>query len=129
MKRWQRWIRLGVVAVAGFLVLVTVPTRAASGVALSTSGTLTGTVTVTGAPQGFTPGFLGAGACPSTTPPGQVCANPVYALATGGTYTLSLAAGSWEIDGFYEVNGFGGVFLGPPQLVTIPAGGTVPQNP
>jgi hypothetical protein len=89
---------------------------------------VTGTVTVTGAPQGFVPTFSGVGACPPAQPPGQVCANPIVALASGGKYTLSLDAGQWLLDGFYELNGFGGAFLGIPASVTVPAGGTVTQN-
>jgi hypothetical protein len=89
---------------------------------------VTGTVTVTGAPAGFVPGLIGAGACPSSGPPGQACTNPTYALANGNTYSLSLSAGSWRISGFYELSGFGGAFLGAPQIVTVPANGTVTEN-
>ena len=92
------------------------------------TGTVTGTVAVTGAPTGFVPGFMGAGACPSSGGSGLACASPVYTLAAGGTYSLSLAAGQWTVDGFYEVNGFGGAYLGTPQVVTVPAGGTVTAN-
>jgi len=164
MKRWQQWTRLGVMAVASFVLLVTVLPEVASGIGLgslgsrlasssscstgssgssgsgsssgcssgsgsgSGTGTVTGTVTVTGAPTGFVPTYSGAGACPSGGPPGVACANPVYSLANGGVYTLSLTTGTWTISGFYELNGFGGVFLSTPQTVTVVAGGTVTQN-
>jgi hypothetical protein len=88
-------------------------------------GTVTGTVTVTGAPKRFTPAFLGAGACPASSPPNVACADPIYALASEGAYTLSLSAGTWRISGFYENSGFGGAFLGPAQTVAVTAGGTV----
>ncbi len=89
------------------------------------TGTVTGTVTVTGAPKKFTPAFTGAGGCPASSPPGEVCSEPVYALASDGVYTLSLSAGTWRMSGFYENSGFGGAFLGAAQTVTVPAGGTV----
>ena len=72
-------------------------------------GTVTGTVTVTGTPKKFTPAYLGAGACPTTTPPNEACSDPQYALATtNGVYRLSLSPGTWHVDGFYE--------NGPPEV-------------
>jgi hypothetical protein len=91
-------------------------------------GTVTGTVTVTGAPKKFTPAFIGAGACPTSSPPGQFCADPQYELASNGVYTLNLAPGTWRIDGFYENNAYGGAFLGTAQTVTVTSGGTVDLN-
>jgi hypothetical protein len=156
MKRWQRWTRLAVIAAASFVLLVTVLPQVASGIGLpslgarlaATSscssgssgssgigssgqcgpGTVTGSVTVTGAPTGFSPAYLGAGACPASTPTGMACANPQYALALGGKYSLSLAAGTWEVSGFYENGGLDGVFLSAAQFVTVPSGGTVTEN-
>lgn len=136
MKRSQRRIRIGFVALASLVVLVTALPEAASAAPLasrstplvSAYGTISGTVTVAGAPVGFTPSFVGAGACPALTPAGVACANPVYSLANNGSYSISLSAGSWEVSGFYENNGFGGVFLSPPQRVTVPGGGTVTAN-
>jgi hypothetical protein len=58
----------------------------------------------------------------------MACADPVYALASGGTYSLPLSAGSWEVSGFYENAGYGGVFLSAPKVVTVPSGGTVTAN-
>jgi hypothetical protein len=92
------------------------------------TGTVTGTVTITGAPKGFAPPFLGAGACPTSTPPGQICASPQFSLANGKTYTLSLAAGPWRLDGFYEIGPFGGAFLGSAKTVNVVATKTVTVN-
>jgi hypothetical protein len=91
-------------------------------------GTVTGTITVTGAPKKFTPAYEGAGACPTTSPPNQVCAEPVYALATNGVYTLRLNPGTWRLSGFYENSAYGGAFLGTAQTVTVTSGGTVHEN-
>jgi hypothetical protein len=94
----------------------------------SGSGTVRGTVTVTGAPPNFIPAYVGAGACPASGPPGLVCANPIYSLSSSGRYTLSLPAGTWNVDGFYEINGFGGPFLGIARVVTVTAGESLTQN-
>jgi hypothetical protein len=91
-------------------------------------GTVTGTVTVTGAPKKFTPAYLGAGACPTTSPPGEACSDPEYALSTNGVYTLSLSPGTWRVSGFYENGPYGGAFLGAAQTVTVTGGETVQQN-
>jgi len=98
-----------------------------SGQCVTGPGTVTGTVTVTGAPKNFVPPFSGAGACPDTGPSSvtTLCADPDYALADNGSYTLTLDPGTWVIDGFYEINGFGGAFLGAPQVVTVTSGGTL----
>jgi hypothetical protein len=156
MKRWPRWTKFAVIVVASFVLLITVLPEVASGIGLRSlaarlattsscssgssatsgsgssgqcgQGTVTGTVTVTGAPSGFSPAYLGAGACPASTPTGLACANPQYALEFAGTYSLSLAAGTWEVAGFYENGGLGGVFLSASQFVTVPSGGTVTEN-
>jgi hypothetical protein len=92
-------------------------------------GTVTGTVKVTKAPTGFQPAYMGAGACPDTGPAGQMCANPQYALSgSGGTYTLTLSAGTYRVSGFYENNAYGGAFLGATNVVTVTTGGTVTLN-
>ena len=149
------WARLGLIAVASLVLLVTAVPQVASAIGLKSlgsrlaaplscssgssgsgsgssgqcaPGTLTGTVTVTGAPSGFSPAYLGAGACPASTSPGLACTSPQYTLALGGTYSLSLGPGKWDVAGFYENSGSGGVFLGTPQVLTIPSGGTVTRN-
>ncbi len=174
MKTWQQRTRAIVIALASFVLLITVLPEIASGLGLtplgdrlaattsmscrgaklmdsssstccpgssgssSTTcppGTVSGSVKITGAPKGFTPAYEGAGGCPDTGPPGQMCANPVYALATDGNYTLSLAAGKWRVAGFYEINALGGAFLGSSVVVHVPSGGkvtldlTVPYTP
>ena len=185
MARWRKQIRLALIAVAGFVLLVTVLPQVASGIGLgalanrldsSTTcgssgssgssgpttpttlsgssgssgsccsgssgssgssggsgssgcdtgpGTVTGTVAVTGAPAGFTPSVVGAGACPEPDPGNALCSSPQYALASGGSYTLSLSPGSWVVWGFYEATFGSGAYLGAPHVVTVPPGGTV----
>lgn len=91
-------------------------------------GMMTGTVSVTGAPKGFS-GLVGIGACPAPTPTGTICSSPQYALASGsGAYTLLLSRGSWVAEGFYELTAFGGAFLGKSKMVTIAGGTTVQRN-
>jgi hypothetical protein len=167
MKTKRNRIRTAVIALASFVMLLTVLPQIASALGLrqladrlatTTSmscgggsgsgsgssgssstcpktGTVTGRVTVTGAPKGFTPAYTGAGACPDTGPPGQMCANPVYDLSVNGHYTLTLGKGKWVVAGFYENSGFGGVFLGSPMVVRVHTGVTdllnltVPYSP
>ena len=128
MKRWQGWTRLGVVAAASFVLSATVLPQVASATGSSGIGTVTGSVAVTGAPNGFVPAYIGMGACPSSVPPVQLCADPDYTLAEDGTYSLSLTAGTWDVAAFYEINPFGGVFLGTFETVTVPSGGSVTEN-
>jgi hypothetical protein len=86
---------------------------------------VSGTITITGAPKNFEPAFEGAGACPAPTT--SLCADPTYTLSDQ-TYTLPLPAGTWDMAGFYELSGFGGVFLSPFAAVTVSAGQTTTQN-
>jgi hypothetical protein len=157
MKTRQHRIRAAVIALASFVLLITVLPQIASGLGLTqlanrlatttsmscgggsgssgsssgTSssscppGTVSGTVTVTGAPKGFSPAYSGAGACRASVRPGALCANPVYDLATNGNYSLTLGAGRWRVAGFYENNAFGGVFLGSATVVKVRSGHTV----
>src|SRR3974390_2175241 len=104
------------------------PGSSESGSGVQCTGIVTGTVTITGAPKSFTPGYVGVGACPVTGSSGG-CANPTsYLTGNGGTYSLTLAAGGWKITPFYEINPYGGAFLGKSAVVTVPAGGTGTQN-
>ena len=153
MKAWRRQLRFGIIAFASFVLLVTVLPQVASAVgfgslanrlAASVSctggsgsgsssqctpapGTVTGTVTITGAPAGFVPPYSGAGACPGS---GNtfVCANPVYSLASGGHFSMQLAPGTWTVDGFFEINPYGGAFLGHPRVVTVTSGHVFTRN-
>ena len=83
-----------------------------------------GTVTVTGAPAGFS-AASGVGGCPEVGGSPTLCADPLYTLAgPGGSYELLLPAGGWDLAGFYELAFFGGQFLSPVQTVDL-AGGTI----
>ena len=91
-------------------------------------GQLTGNVVVHGAPAGLQ-GEVGVVACPSTGPPQGLCQNPQYVISgSGGSYTLVLAPGAWQINTFYSVGYQGGAYLGRPRQVTIGAGATVRLN-
>jgi len=85
-------------------------------------------VTITGGPKNFSPAYSGAGACLDEGNPDVLCADPIYSLASGGTYSLTLDPGTWVVDGFYENNAFGGAFLGTPTVVTVTSGGTLVVN-
>ena len=154
MKPWPKKVHIGFIALASLVLSIIVLPQAASGdavhvlrdqpaspatcgssastVGASSSpcgpGTVTGSVTVTNAPSGFQPAYLGAGVCPDTGAAGQLCANPQYALSEDGTYTLTLDAGKYKAAGFYENNAFGGAFLGGTHVVTVTTGKTVTLN-
>jgi hypothetical protein len=158
MKASRQTVRIGIIAVASFVLFFTVlpqvasafglhalsdrlastvscgsGTGSSSSVGSSSStcgpGTITGTVKVTKAPAGFTPEYLGAGACPDTGITGQSCASPQYALASSnGTYSLTLNPGKYMIAGFYENNAYGGAFLGTGHAVTVTTGETHTLN-
>jgi hypothetical protein len=64
---------------------------------------------------------VGVGACPASTGSGLICADPIYALATNGTYSLTLSPGSWRVGGFYEINAYGGAFLGTSRTIDVAA--------
>jgi hypothetical protein len=195
MKRWKRQTRLGVIAVASFVLLVTVLPQLASGFGLGAlanrlenvttscsgssgssgssggsassgssgssgsstpitptpttviagssgssgsgsssqcapppNGTVTGTVTVTGAPAGFEPAYEGIGLCSTADSVSGSCTDPIDGLAENGVYTLSLAPGSYSGSGFYENNAYGGAFLGTGQTITIVSGQTLTLN-
>ena len=81
------------------------------------SGTVTGTVSVTGAPKGFAPALTAVGACKSGA--FATCSSPQFSLADGAPYTFTLPDGTWHIQGFYVLAPFGGAFLGTPATVTV----------
>jgi len=91
-------------------------------------GTVSGMVTVTGAPSGFAPALIGAGACPYVSAGQSLCAFPQFALALGGNYSLQLAPGNWVVEGFYENTALGGAFVGPPHMVTVASGANLSVN-
>ena len=142
MKRSKQWLRMGLVAGAGLVLLVTVLPQMASATDLGTpahrlatstvtgalTGTVTGTVTITGAPKGFAAGLIGAGACPDTGSTGFACQNPDYALSANGTYSLQLKVGKWRLAGFYELGVLSGAFLGTSTVVTVTSGNTTKVN-
>ena len=79
-------------------------------------GLLTGTISLKGAPGGFSPP-LGVSACQSGTNNCQTV--PVYA---GNGYTVLLSDGQWTVQGLYLVPPFYNAIVGPKQNVTIPGG-------
>ena len=100
-----------------------VPTAPASGMALAgpaatpSTGTVTGTLTVTGAPKGFSPALTAIGACKNGS--FATCTSPQLSQASGATYTFTLPAGTWHLQGFYVLVPFGGAFLGTSATVTV----------
>ncbi len=150
MKTWQRRMRVIVIAAASFILLVTVLPEVASGFGLRSlanrldgpaatscgssgssgssstckNGTVNGTVVLIGTPKGFHPAVLGAEACTGSV--STPCSNPVSTVAgANGAYSLSLAAGSWSLFGFYQITAGGPVFFGGAVGENVTAGGTV----
>ncbi|MGB7050262.1 MAG: hypothetical protein WBG41_01695 [Acidimicrobiales bacterium] len=117
---------LPLLAVA-WLLGVASPAAAAGASAATSMGTLTGNVVVIGAPAGFS-GEVGVAACPASASKG-LCSSPQFAVSgSGGSYTLSLAAGAWEVREFYSVGFNGGAFIGRPRTISLIGGQTVRQN-
>lgn len=107
-------------------------TSGPAGAADPSAGTLTGNVVIIDAPAGFF-GEVGVAVCPASTSPAAattgLCASPEFAVSgSGGSYTLSLAPGTWSVREFYSIGFQGGAFLGHARTVTIAAGQTVRQN-
>jgi hypothetical protein len=132
-RRRSRTSGIVLTACSAVLVLATflVPTGAASAnglaptfraAATASTGTVTGTVTVTGAPKGYQPLLTAVGGCRSGS--FALCATPQLGLASGGPYTLTLTAGNWNLQGFYLLGLGVGSFLGAPKTVTVLAGKT-----
>ena len=114
--------------VSGMALIGAMFSPAAAGASDSPStGTLTGNVVVVGAPAGFA-GEVGVAACPAPSSKG-LCSSPEYAVSgSGGSYTLSLAAGSWQVREFYVVGYQGGAFIGRPKTISLVGGQTVRRN-
>lgn len=147
----KRWIRLAIIGVASFVLLVTVLPQVASGIGLGSlatrlatssacsgkigssvcgpHGTVSGTVSITGAPSGFKTADVGVGACPATATATLACANPGSALsANKKNYSLELGVGRWRVGAFYELRSSGGAFIGPSTVVAVTANAKVTKN-
>lgn len=121
--------RCSAVGLATALALVGLASSAAvaAEAAAPTNGTLTGNVVVIGAPAGFA-GEVGVAVCPLSSSKG-LSASPQYAVSgSGGSYTLTLAAGSWQVREFYSVGFQGGAFIGRPRTLSLVDGQTVREN-
>jgi hypothetical protein len=124
-------VAVGVVAMAATAL---VPASAATAVEVAPTiratapltGTVTGKVTVTGAPRGFSPAYAGVGGCQGAVV--AICPSPRYTLASGSAYTFTLPVGTWHLEGFYELAPFGGAFLGTTSTVAVLAGKTATAN-
>jgi hypothetical protein len=90
-------------------------------------GSVTGTVTVTGAPAGFN-APVGVEACPGATAPATsgFCPGGHLAPAQGGNYALILPAGTWTLVPGY-LQGHGAV-TGTPVTVTVNSGQATSQD-
>jgi hypothetical protein len=101
----RRWFRLGTLVVASCALLLGAAPQLASASARGVgrhaaqpadgTGTVTGSVTITGAPKRFAPGFVGVGACPDAGGSDQMCANPQYTMGLG-TSCHSLPGRGWS---------------------------------
>ena len=78
---------------------------------------LTGTVSVTGAPSGFSD-EVGVTACPENGQSGAVGCRSFYGIS-GNRYTMVLDPGQWSVKGFYLAEPYDNAVDGPTQLVTL----------
>ena len=125
----RQLLKVGMVCGLTLTVFVSLGGGSAGAAPTPATGTLSGTVTVTGAPAHFS-AIVGVGACPASVPANKICPNPQYILvgSAGGAYSLTLPAGKWRAAGFYELAGFGGQFIGTSTTVTVPPGKVTRQN-
>ncbi len=131
----RRHLRRALAAAASLTVMVGLVATSAlvggagpAGAAPVPTGQITGTVVIQDAPVGFT-GEVGLVACPSTTPSVGLCPSPQYTFSgSGGSYTLTLAAGTWTVYTFYVAGPQGGAFVGRPHTVAVAPGATVRLN-
>ena len=127
-------VLLGACATVITLATFLVPTSpaVASGLARTSraatpsTGTVTGTVTITGAPKGFAPALGAVGGC--KTGSFATCSSPQLSLANGASYTLTVPDGTWHLQGFYILDIFGGAFLGSAATVTVQSDKTTTVN-
>ena len=85
-------------------------------------GLVSGTVTVTGAPTGFSDP-LGVAACQTNT---DNCS--FYPGEEGNAYDLLLPVGSWTLTGFYLVPPFDNAVYGGSTIVTVSGGADTTDN-
>jgi hypothetical protein len=78
---------------------------------------LSATVTVTGAPAGFSDP-LAFSACQGTN------CETFYAYGGGGPFSFVLPNGTWTVRGFYQVPPFNNDVVGPSQVISITGGHT-----
>ncbi len=125
----QQLLKVGMVCGLTLTVFVGLGGGSAGAAPPAATGTLSGTVTVTGAPAHFS-AIVGVGACPASVPANKICPNPQYILVgtAGGAYSLTLPSGKWRAAGFYELAGFGGQFIGASITVTVTSGKVTRQN-
>ncbi len=93
------------------------------------TGSISGTVTVTGAPTGLDY-IQGAALCPASAPAtGPLCADPDYTESNTFAFGL-LTAGAWRLVPFYQPfdNNVAGTFFGRPVVVELSAGETATRN-
>jgi hypothetical protein len=73
-------------------------------------------------PRHFSPAVLGAEECPNTGSP-TMCANPtidnITPAGVSGNYSFTLSPGSYNLAGFYELQGGGPKFMGGVAVVTV----------
>jgi hypothetical protein len=92
----------------------------------SSDGTVSGTVTITGAPKGFVPAYLGVGACAGGA--FVTCRSPQYAVSGNATFSFKLKAGTWDFQSFYALSPDGGAFLGGTASVEVTADSTTTKD-
>lgn len=90
------------------------------------SGSVSGMVTVTGAPKSFSPALLAVGGCTSGS--FASCASPQLSEVSGTTYTFALPEGTWHLQAFYVLVPYGGAFIGSAKTVSVKADKTTEAN-
>jgi hypothetical protein len=135
MRRSRRPLALLVAGCSAVIMLATflVPMNAAVAsprgqtirAATSPTGTVSGTVTITGAPKNFSPALVAVGGCTSGS--FAACSSPQFAEAST-SYTITLPEGTWHLQAFYVLVPYGGAFIGSTSTVTVKANETTEAN-